>query len=394
MSHCINCDKEVQDNERFCRARGHPINSGDSTAAEDGNIQSNGEGAVTGLPVENENNAERPCRMNRFKFKAKYLILTISLISVLSVSFLHYNKRPNTNVNTDVNIFGNNFENLRNGGIAAEQGKWIYYSSENGLYKISIDGGNSVKLADGRFQDINVVDDFIYCNKVGSDNSTTMCKIKVDGKQQVQFGKGLSKSYLETVINDEAYFVNAGVLYRMKTDESDWTVIMDTENSLVLNIDMDNIYVAKSEGNSTDILAGKSSSVEISKVDIKSGKKTAIFRDNLFIFGIGVEEKFLYYVDAQDKKLVRMDMNTQEKIEVTVNRVRSFILYNGWIYYICLSDGRLYRVKLDGTENTSLTYSEIRMLSTAGGSIFYRETNGGPIHKMKPDGTEETKLND
>jgi len=147
---------------------------------------------------------------------------------------------------TIVNKQGNTLWNLRNGGLIAHQGDWIYYANpednnklykckldhssktkicadivnsinaigdwiyyirdKKAIYKIKSNGTNKTEILFEEFSYIYVIKDWIYCVKTQSDmfginSNTTVVKIKVDGSAREEL------SYVEDLIYIEENYI-------------------------------------------------------------------------------------------------------------------------------------------------------------------------------------------
>src|SRR5512136_1691522 len=74
-----------------------------------------------------------------------------------------------------VNTVGNIPANIVNGGLAAQQGGWIYYEN-NGIYKVRADGLIKTKVCADNSLNLNVAGDWIYY--INSDDKYSLYKIK------------------------------------------------------------------------------------------------------------------------------------------------------------------------------------------------------------------------
>ena len=86
------------------------------------------------------------------------------------------------------NVTGNTPGNIVNGGIAATDGEWIYYSNtrdQEKLYRIKPDGNDKQKVSDDLSKMLNVVEGWIYYyNFLHMSDMIPigeLCRIKTDG---------------------------------------------------------------------------------------------------------------------------------------------------------------------------------------------------------------------
>jgi hypothetical protein len=281
------------------------------------------------------------------------MILVILLSEAVPLSLYLYSISSNTSSNisssTSVNKIGNTGGNIANGGEAALQGDWIYYSNENDsgkLYKINIDGTGKTKIFNDQVAFINVEGDWIYYTDY-SDHAR-LCKIKTDGTEKTNLSD--FAMYLN-VIDDWIYYSYNG-LYKIKTDGTGKTKL---SSGLIadINVDDDWIYYCNAQESSPTKRSG-----EIYKIKTDGTENTMISDDNA----------------------------------VSLNVV------GDWIYYGNIPDevghgdfGELYKIKTDGTGKTKLSSESIGNINVVGDWIYY---SNGKLYKIKTDGTGKTKLND
>ena len=135
-----------------------------------------------------------------------------------------------------VNTQGNTSGNIANGGYAAAQGSWIYYSSksEGKMYKEKKDGSEKTAVTNDSASDINVAGDWIYY-KNNSDGGR-IYKIKADGTGRTRLNDVNSNSI--NVSGEWIYYYAGGIiegfkLYKMKLDGTGITKL--SEDRIPLN---------------------------------------------------------------------------------------------------------------------------------------------------------------
>lgn len=93
----------------------------------------------------------------------------------------------------NINTYGNTGSNIVNGGVAALQGDWIYYSSD-GLSKIRTDGTGWTLLSKDNCAYVNVIGDWIYYRN--DSDSGHLYKIKTDGTARTALTHDAQCSYI------------------------------------------------------------------------------------------------------------------------------------------------------------------------------------------------------
>jgi len=93
----------------------------------------------------------------------------------------------------EVNPIGNTVNNINNGGLAAQQGKWVYFNC-NGLCKAMIDMKTGWKRLNwDNACNINVIGEWIYYT-----NGGTFYKIKTDGTEKTELFSGMMWNIIAT----------------------------------------------------------------------------------------------------------------------------------------------------------------------------------------------------
>lgn len=269
-----------------------------------------------------------------------------------------YNSQYNWNVveqAPSVTKRGNSVGNISNGGIAAIQEDWIYYSAANNsddktsgaMYRVKNDDSDKEKICDDYATYINVASDYIYYSNQSDNNK--LYRIKTDGTSREKLND--DKSLYINIVDDWIYFANGSsnnYLYKIKLDGTNSQAVNSTYSANISVID-DNIYFSTNR-------------------EIKSMK-----------------------TDGSGEKII-----CEEQLVKCINIV------GDWIYYSHDGGGvgNLYRIKTDGTAKQKLDVDLFASwLNVKDDYIYYNSCNFGEftnrkLHRVKTDGSDKQKLSD
>lgn len=274
-----------------------------------------------------------------------------------------------------INERGNNVGNIINGGRAAAQGDWVYYTayyySENVrwdsyLMRSRLDGTEAEPLHQGWRHSINVIGDWVYFVTHSWYAGVSIKKIRTDGTDltsivESDFIKDIS------VVGDWIYYAD----YSERPYSRDYNI--SYENFL------GSIYKIRTDGTEKTLITDEPG-WEINVVDD-------------WVYFVGHDDGFVYKIrtDGTD----RTQLNSFQSSYINV--------VDGWVFYSNLDDnGFLYKMRIDGTENTQLNSDDSIHINVSDGWIFYgsRTYYEEPImnefftetYKMRLDGSEKTKV--
>jgi len=130
--------------------------------------------------------------------------------------------KDNPAKDSPVNTLGNTMDNIQNRGLAAQQGKWVYYNC-NGLCKVMDDMKTGWKRLNwDSAQYINVIGDWIYYVR-----GSTLYKMKTDGSERRELSK--ENCYEAMAVTRWLFYVNVKdtKLYRMDLNGENVTKLSD-----------------------------------------------------------------------------------------------------------------------------------------------------------------------
>lgn len=281
-----------------------------------------------------------------------------------------------TLLSSNINTQGNTQSNINNFGTASVQGGWIYYcnySDNQNLYKMKYDGTSPVKLSsDGGISHINVLGNWIYY----SGNDGKLYRMDTNGSSKsLMLNEEIYFLYVES---DWIYYYSGGALYRMKTDGSIKSKIVDSTDMWHYYIQGSYVYFLE-DGN-------------IMRVGMDGKGKTAVVRNGVREFS--VSDGFIYYL-ASDQKLYRVNMDGTGVRMLVDGYVESINVTGNWIYYLNASENdNLYKIAVDGTCKARIGSAKAYgSIIVAGDSVFYNDIDVQySINKMDKDGSNVSSI--
>lgn len=259
-------------------------------------------------------------------------------------------------------------EIFNNGGIAAQRGDFIFFTSDDGIY-VSENNTPAFKLMDA------ILPKFIYLSN-----------------EHIYF--------LETIKGANTATANAGGKQTriVMTDLNGNNKQTIAEGDIrYFNFDNQRIVY-------TEIVREDEYYTQINKISLNDyAKKTIIKKtggENYRWYYCDVYDDELYYVNiGNDGALWRVNLDgtndtfISDKTQYTDSENPSFCVSDGWIYYTASTNNvlKLYKMRLDGTDATMLLDKSIGSFTVADGYIYY---TGNGVYRMTTDGTNEQKLFD
>ena len=194
--------------------------------------------------------------------------------------------------------------NYQNGAIAASDGEWFYYRSNDGmsLYKMRLDGSEKTKLNEQQSSYIGVIDGYVYYYVGGK--SSGIWRMKTDGSQQTNLYVGTLEDMC--IVDGRIFFKNSldGLkLYSVALDGTDLRKEGDLEQLYYLTFWGGKMYWSNDDDGGCLYRANYDGS-EATKLT-ESGVDTIMATDG-----------YIYYNDLGDYHSYLMNAETLEKHEV------------------------------------------------------------------------------
>lgn len=261
---------------------------------------------------------------------------------------------------------GNTPGNINNLGMFASDGDYLYYSdmSNNGyLSRHRLDGGERKVLMNKEVRYINLAGNSLVFTVLGNGNCPY--RLDLDTGDCIKLADGVA--YRITVINDIVYFISdAEFLYRMNLDGSDFGQLgMDGvryfcvmgERIYYHNPQDNRVYRMNLDGSG----AGKVSDEPLHPLSY-----------------LTVTDDSIYFLDG-NSLISRMGLDGMDKKVLCRNSIRCFNLSGGTIYFSSMHDGKVRSVSTDGGEGVMLDNGKsvdgyVNEISVINGTVYYWAT--------------------
>ena len=287
-----------------------------------------------------------------------------------------------------INERGNSVGNIVNEGLAAKQGDWIFFVSNNEsstsryagkqkLHKIRTDGSGYEKLNDDHCRYINVIGDWIYYRHCTGTSFGRIYKVNVDGTSRTQLNED-SSSFIN-VVGEWIYYCNetdGNKLYKMRIDGSAVEKISDDESFDINAFDDWVYYVNRNDGYS------------IYKIRTDGSEKTKLNNDDSSY--VNVIGDWIYYANSEGKAGRMCDNPKSQTMDM-------WWLFCGSWDPTKKFDNKLYRMRTDGSNREKLDNMNVWNLNVSGEHIYFLQDESendpfsfmrGGLTRMRIDGSD------
>lgn len=324
--------------------------------------------------------------------KKKIIITCIVVFAVALGLFLFFNSRFTYN---DANTTGNTAGNLYNEGLFCEYEGSVYFANpydEYNLYKMDLDGTNLKKLYSDRVFYINVANGYIYYERFNYKSGVEVVfRGALYGLFRYKEGDAKAKELHSGIVDYIAlcgnylYYrsyddTNLYQLSKIKIDgkedeklsDSDYTPISvsngniyfseidGNHNLLRLNTDTDDISTLKEGNFYMPIIVNNyiyyidlDNNHSLTRMDMTNDEKEVLSDDAVVNYNLSKDSNVIFYQaenSVEDHKLVRMNLDGDDKIDVTSGDCFNISITSQYTYYITkIADiDTLYRVNTNG----------------------------------------------
>ena len=266
--------------------------------------------------------------------------------------------------------------NYLNGGIAASDGTWIYYQSNDAqsIYKMRLDGTDKTKLNDQPSSQIGLIDGVIYYR-----TASGIYSMDTDGGNSTNVFMGTTEDM--KIADGRIYFKSSEDklrLYSMAMDGTDLKRENELEETYHLNLWNGRIYWSNNED------ARKLYSANIDGSDMR-------------VLTTSTAEKLC----VADGWLLYYDMNKYEERAINLEANECYTVFSGGVTDPTISeygvigkmnnDLHLYRAQLGSSGMNILVDESVDNVCVVGDRVFYRGEDH-QNHMIGVDGTGDTVL--
>lgn len=389
---CSSCGSKHEDDARFCQSCGAPLPAGQM------NPRADTQPPVAGIA------ALAPKRARRWWLVAA-AIFVIILVGTTAYAVTHRSTpdsvadegatpaEPASDAAPDepaassdagpANARGNSTGNIANGGLAAEQGDWVYACGWEGesILKMHPDGSEMTELDSGAARFINVIGDWIYyVGDAEDDDSMPILRVRTDGTGREELHSGEEIANLN-VIGDRIYWSGVGGLFAMNTDGTGVELLRSQYVHELVVVDDWAYYQATGPD--------FSSPFEFYKAGVDGSSPIQLPGE--YIGDINVVDGWIYFREMFDGRY-ELCKTREDGSERTVlaegERITNVNVTDEWVFFTDSSEPgtqTLVRMRLDGTEKSTLSTEHAEDINVVGDWIFYE--SGEYLMKMQTDGT-------
>ena len=295
---------------------------------------------------------------------------------------------------------GNSIGNLQNGGLAAADGDYVYYSAidEKGLFRESAGGGAPEKLSDIGGGSIQVTGGYVYYISANTDErgkvvDRALCKLSADGTVFSELARGKNISNL-IIVGDWAYFSRErGDISRIKTDASDEQTLLGADDGRALS------FVVSD---------GRIFFTFMDKVNGKSGlyRMSAAGSEPAFVAGVSIQSRFAVYGEElfYTSSIETDDGETEIAPITSINRIDGSgfkMLGETPVFIFCIGGDKIYfadeqgaicSMDADGNNKKEIVSAEsgaVCNINVIGGELFFMRMNetGSQLCRCNLDGS-------
>ena len=233
---------------------------------------------------------------------------------------------------------GNHPGNIVNGGLAAYQENYIYFTDvECNLLKRYDQVTKQIQnLADDCSWFINVVDNWIYYSNASDDDK--LYRITVEGTRKEKLNN--TRCWDIQIYDNWIYYIDECdhyKIYKMRLDGTD-NIKVNDDVSGNLCVQKSGIYYSnQGDGNM------------IYKINHYGSNKSKL--NNFQARSIQIVGEWLYYINqSKQDHIYRIKLDGTEEITLSDDMCAGMNVFRNWVYYINKSDrGKLYRINTDGS---------------------------------------------
>lgn len=320
------------------------------------------------------------------KKRIPLIIFILFLVSAVGFGIWYY-FHSKTKFN-DSYVNGNSAGNLYNAGLFCENGGTIFFanpSDEYRLYSMDTDGENLVKLCDDVVSFINADDHYVYYvrNNPRGDTAFSFLSINTNSLCRIDRTGGDTILVLDTEPSMYASLVG-DFIYYIRYDKTDTSSLYKVriDGKMQEQVDKSPYYTCSAAGQYL-YYNGLKNDHNIWQLDTASDMESMVYGGNCWM-PIAADGSTFYYMDCDNNyKLAKTDIVTGEKVLLGDDRVDSYNVSGNDIFVQRNSPEHpaLCRMNADGTGYEVISEGIYTEINTAGGYVYFRDFKTGIMYR-------------
>ncbi len=233
-------------------------------------------------------------------------------------------------------------------------GEWIYFTSDNGINRVKLNGTEKSHLSSSQSQWIFATKDYLYY--LSGYRSGNIMRMTHDGKNPTVISKDTCRDV--NYSDGRFYYTCGNGICSVKTDGTDRKVIILTVTGTFFKVNGSSCIISENDANSYTTFDVKGNNYK--HVSIPKHQMICMnYYDNKLYF---YEFEFFGYNIPTICRICKSDVDGTNKVvlleDVNIPQVNNFLCVEaGWVYYENADDNSfLYRVKTDGSVHERVAY--------------------------------------
>lgn len=280
-----------------------------------------------------------------------------------------------------VNEYGNSAGNINNGGYAAVQEDWIYYSNRKEMgfmYKIRVDGADREQIGNDTCSYINVIDEWVYYRNESEKNH--LYKIRINGTGRTRLNGDGSSNII--VIGDWIFYKNNSdhnSIYRIRTDGTNEMKLYGISDCHYFTVTGDSVYFTATDNRA------------LFKAHTDGSDITCVHNN---CSGVNIIGDWMYYLSQNESahQINKCRTDGTGEMRITSDDCQCLNAAGDWIYYRNQSDREsscLYKIRTNGAGKTKLNNDATFDINLAGNWIYYKNRDDdNRLYRVRTNGTE------
>lgn len=233
-------------------------------------------------------------------------------------------------------------------------GEWIYFTSDNGINRVKLNGTEKTRLSPSESQWIFVTEDYLYY--LSGYNSGNIMRMTHDGKNPTVISKDTCRDV--NFDNGRFYYTSGSTICSVKIDGTDKQVHLSSISGTHFKVNDGNCIISENIANTITTFTADGNNFNRARIPNHQMLCMNFYKNQLYFYEI----EFFGYGQTPITRICKSNPDTSNKVvlldNVNLPSTNNFLCVEAdWVYYINPDDlSFLYRVKTDGTAHERVAY--------------------------------------